>query len=115
MDVEKLNDERKKRKLSVAQLAEKANLPKGTVEKVLFGVVKNPRIDTMNAIEKALELSEWNEEDYKNGVINEKTVSITADDEEILDKFHEVKKAIGEQGKVLIIEFCNAILSKFKM
>ena len=56
MDVEKINEERKRQKLSVAELAEKANLPKGTVEKVLFGIVKHPRIDTMQAIERALGL-----------------------------------------------------------
>lgn len=56
MNVEELNSERKRQKLSVSELAEKANLPKGTVEKVLFGIVKNPRIDTMQAIEKALGL-----------------------------------------------------------
>lgn len=56
MDVSDINNERKRQKLSVAELAEKANLPKGTVEKILFGIVKNPRIDTMEAIEKALGL-----------------------------------------------------------
>ena len=115
MDLELWKKVKKDKKLTIKQIAEKANLPQGSVQNIFCGYVPNPRIDTVEAIEKALELSEWNEEDYKNGVINEKTVSITADDEEILDKFHEVKKAIGEQGKVLIIEFCNAILSKFKM
>lgn len=49
-----MNQERKKQKLSIAQLADKANLPKATVEKFLFGIVKNPRIDTITAIERAL-------------------------------------------------------------
>lgn len=54
MDIRNLNEERKKRNLSVAELAEKANLPKGTIEKILFGIVKNPRLDTVQAIERAL-------------------------------------------------------------
>ncbi len=54
MDINDINTERKRQHLSVAELAEKANLPKGTVEKILFGIVKNPRIDTMQAIERAL-------------------------------------------------------------
>lgn len=49
-----LNDIRKKKNLSIKELAEKANLPKSTVEKILFGIVKHPRIDTMQMIEKAL-------------------------------------------------------------
>ena len=113
--LKKWKEQKKVLKYTNQDIATKAKLPLRTVEQIMCGKVKAPRLDTVEAIEKALELSEWNEEDYKNGVINEKPVSITADDEEILDKFHEVKKAIGEQGKVLIIEFCNAILSKFKM
>lgn len=58
MEVNQLNEERKRQKLSVAELAKKAGLPKGTVEKVLFGIVQNPRIDTMQAIERALGLNE---------------------------------------------------------
>lgn len=54
MNIENINEERKRQHLSVAELAQRAKLPKGTVEKVLFGIVKHPRIDTMQAIEKAL-------------------------------------------------------------
>ncbi len=60
MTAEQVNEERKKQKMSVVELAEKANLPKGTVEKILFGIVKHPRIDTMEAIEKALGLNKPN-------------------------------------------------------
>lgn len=54
MDGKQLNEERKRQKISIAELAQRANLPKATIEKVLFGIVQNPRIDTMEAIERAL-------------------------------------------------------------
>lgn len=60
MNVEQINDERKRQKLSIAELANKANLPKSTVEKILFGIVKHPRVDTLTAIEHALELNKIN-------------------------------------------------------
>lgn len=64
MDVEQLNKIRKLQNLSVEEVAKKANLPKSTVEKVLFGIVKHPRIDTMEAIEKALGItSDKNEQE----------------------------------------------------
>ena len=53
-----LNLERKKQNMSVQELADKANLPKGTVEKILFGIVKNPRVDTLEAIKGALGMSD---------------------------------------------------------
>ena len=65
MDIEKLNDLRKKKKLSIPKLAEMAGLPKSTVEKILFGIVKNPRLDTVQAIERALGVSIESEEEKK--------------------------------------------------
>lgn len=58
MNVEEMNKIRKLQGLSIDELSKKAGLPKSTVEKVLFGVVKHPRIDTMQAIERALEIDE---------------------------------------------------------
>ena len=56
MNIEELNKIRKEQNLSIEELAKKAKLPKSTIEKILFGVVKHPRIDTMQAIERALNL-----------------------------------------------------------
>lgn len=58
MDIEKLNEERKKLGLSVEELANLAGLPKSTIEKILFGVVKNPRLDTVQAIGRVLRIDE---------------------------------------------------------
>lgn len=56
----------------------------------------------------------WTPEDYANGVVDSVPVNITADDEDILDMFHEVQEVLGDNGKVLIIDFCKALISKFK-
>ena len=52
-------------------------------------------------------------EDYANGVTDTKQVRITADDEDMLDKLHEVERLLGEKGKNLVIEFCDMLLEKF--
>lgn len=54
MNIEEINQIRKDKGISVEELALLSKLPKSTVEKVLFGIVKHPRIDTMQAIERAL-------------------------------------------------------------
>lgn len=70
-----LNNERKKLGLSIDELAKKANLAKSTVEKVLFGVVKHPRIDTVQAIERALGLAPtFTAEEQAQGAVNVPTV-----------------------------------------
>lgn len=58
MNIEEMNKIRKLQGLSIDELSKKAGLPKSTVEKVLFGVVKHPRIDTMQAIERALNIAD---------------------------------------------------------
>ncbi len=57
--------------------------------------------------------SVWTAEDYANGVQDTKKVSVTADQEEIFDKTNEVLELLGEKGKNLIIEFCDALIEKF--
>lgn len=98
MEVSELNEERKKQKMSVEELAKKSNLPKGTVEKVLFGVVQNPRIDTMRAIEKALGISsslEWTDEERALGVGNHPTF-LSDREREWLELGSEVLRIRGE-------------------
>jgi transcriptional regulator with XRE-family HTH domain len=60
-----LNEYRKKIGMSVDEVAERANLAKSTVQKVLFGVVEHPRIDTLQAIERALGISSEPKEETK--------------------------------------------------
>lgn len=56
MDLEALKKAKFERKMTIAEIAEKANLPKGTVQNIFAGYVPNPRSDTVEAIERALGL-----------------------------------------------------------
>lgn len=53
-----LNVKRKELKLTFAQLSEKSGIPLRTLQDVLQGRTANPRIDTMQAIEKALGIND---------------------------------------------------------
>lgn len=44
--------------LTNKQIAEKANLPLRTVEQIMCGTVKSPRLDSVEAIERALGINE---------------------------------------------------------
>lgn len=55
----------------------------------------------------------FTDDDFSNGVFKTKKVSITADEEEMLDKIREVINVCGEKGKDLIIDFCNMLLEKY--
>lgn len=62
---------KKEKKLTIAQIAAAANLPKGTVQNIFCGYIPNPRIDTIYAIEKALGLEKANTNtlDFQNNTI----------------------------------------------
>lgn len=67
MTVEEIKKYMKDNKITYEELAQKANLSISTVKKIFSGSAKYPRIDTMQAIEKALNLKEFN---YENAIKN---------------------------------------------
>lgn len=58
MDVKIFLKKKKELKLSYDELAELSGIPKTTLTNILLGRTLNPRIDTIQAIERALGLSE---------------------------------------------------------
>lgn len=61
MSVEEIKTYLKQNKITYEQLAEKANIPIGTLRNLFSGRIANPGFNTMQAIYKALELSEGGE------------------------------------------------------
>lgn len=113
MNAEKLNAIRKQKGLSIEELSNLANLPKSTVEKILFGVVKHPRIDTMQAIERALGLSMERPAEKINLNAEDCPVALSQEDKEILEIFSEIKRIKGEAYcKILIIILRGIIENK---
>lgn len=58
MDIEKLKKAKKDKKLTFDQLSSLSGIPVSTIYDIFRGVTSAPRIDTVQAIEKALGLSE---------------------------------------------------------
>lgn len=56
MDLTRWLEAKKRNRMTIAEIAERAGLPKGTVQNIFAGYIPNPRIDTVQAIEKALGL-----------------------------------------------------------
>lgn len=59
-DRQYIKDLIKKKKLSYKKLAKLANISLSTVEHIMNNTIKNPRIDTINAIYKALDIEQIN-------------------------------------------------------
>ena len=56
MDLTTWKDAKKRLGLTIAEIAKRAGIPQGTVQNIFAGYVPTPRIDTVQAIERALGL-----------------------------------------------------------
>ena len=54
MDIEYLKKVKKEKKMTLDEISARSGIPKRTLEDVFRGATKHPRIDTVQAIEKAL-------------------------------------------------------------
>lgn len=88
--------------LTNKQISEKTKLPLSTVEQVMCGKVKNPRLDTVQAIERALGISDgWTKEERAAGVVDKMSVPISADEDEIITLLREVEETKGAAAREL--------------
>lgn len=68
MDLTEWKKAKKQKGMTIADIADKANLPKGTVQNIFAGYVPSPRLDTVQAIERALGINEKSpSEERKSG------------------------------------------------
>lgn len=116
MNIDLWKKRKKELKLTHDQLAEISGISRRTIAGIFGGDPKytSPTYNTIVSIEKALGINGLTAEEYEQGLRLTKQVSITADDEDILDKFHEVQEKLGDNGKNLIIDFCNVLIENFK-
>ena len=93
MDIEYLKKIKKQKKMTLDEISEKSGIPKRTIEDIFRGATKHPRIDTMQAIEKAL------------GVYNEKTPS---DETEGAQEWMQLYYALTEENRALLVKLVTA-------
>lgn len=60
MTINEIKQYMKKNGITQLHLAEKSGIPIGTIRDIFRGATKNPRIDTINAITKTLNIEENN-------------------------------------------------------
>ena len=98
-------------KLTLEDIAERSGIGISTIKDIFRGATYAPRIDTVKGIEKALGIDESiSAEEYKKGFSDR--MIVTDDEKEILNKVRAVLEKHGEQGKTLLIEYCNVLLKK---
>lgn len=101
MKIETIKSYMKQNHITYEQLAEKSGVSISTIKKLFSGISQYPRIDTVQAIEKALGLDAptWTEEERAQGVTDIITRKLTPEEDELLSDYREmgIKKGVTEQ------------------
>lgn len=86
----------KEHKMTYKDLAEKCNVPESTLKNLFSGATKNPRIDTMQAIERALEI------DDEKPTASQKKTAIPAASPNPSDEYSDAEKRVIEAYRTLV-------------
>lgn len=82
LTVSVIREELKKRKMTYKELSDLSGVPLDTLNNFFRGKTRNPRIDTMQAIERALGIRpklEWTEEDRAAGMADGVQITVNAE------------------------------------
>ena len=101
MGLEKINDMRRHIGMSIDELSEKSNVPKGTLSKITAGITKNPSVDTVKSIVHAMGFTLADLDSFPN--IKTKS-NFSVEEIEFLNKYHD----LDDHGK----EMVNIVLDK---
>lgn len=104
-DLEEWKRQKKVLRLTFDDLAKSTNLSISTLKAIFSGTTTDPRIETVRAIEKALNLDEeLTDEERTAGFTDKRKVTITPIEDEMLYAFREVGKKQGEKGQRALID-----------
>lgn len=117
MNIELWKSRKKELNLNYETLSKISGVSKRTIEDIFRGFTRTPRIDTVEAIEKALGIKDgnlWTAEDYASGVRDTKKISITADEETWLNCRNEILQFGSKNDYDTIFAMINAFIEKLK-
>nr|DAZ28438.1 MAG TPA: helix-turn-helix domain protein [Caudoviricetes sp.] len=81
MGLEKIVEYKKQMGMTTAELAEKSGVPLGTLNKILSGATKDPKLETLKAIARVLKLTLDDFDDYEDNANDNRTcIEPTYDD-----------------------------------
>ncbi|MEY8356824.1 helix-turn-helix transcriptional regulator [Lachnospiraceae bacterium 54-53] len=93
MGLEKIEEYKRKLGMTTTELAEKSGVPKGTLDKILSGVTKDPKLETLKAIARVLGLSL---DDFDNDELERKR--------NYEPTYEDIQSLIARNGKKLTLD-----------
>ncbi len=113
MNIQEIKKYMKRHKITYAKLSEMTGLSISTITKIFGGFAKYPRIDTIEAIERALGLNAENsisEEERAAGWRDTTKVTVTPIEYDMLQVFRQAGKQHGEESQKAVISMLENML-----
>lgn len=107
MGLEKIAEYKKQMGMTTAELAEKSGVPLGTLNKILSGATKDPKLETLKAIARVLGLTLDDFDDYEDKNDNTSCIEPTYDDMQQLIARNGNKLSTDE--KMLLIKLLSEL------
>lgn len=112
MNIELYKSVLKQNKMTYEDLAKKTGISRGCIARIMAGIARYPRIDTIETIENALGIKDYNytQEEQTAGATATRKESITPIEDELLYTFRQVGKKHGEETQKAIITMIEKML-----
>ena len=95
--VQALKKQLKQIGMTYEQLSTKSGIPLNTLKNIFSGRTEHPRIDTVQAIERALGLAPtFTEEERALGLSDDHPIALSDDDRELINLFAEAEEKLGK-------------------
>lgn len=114
MDLTTLKEKKKELKITLEEISQKSGIPINTLKNIFSERTKNPRIDTMKAIEDALGLNKTNldfsEEEKKEFNLGDHKIALSDVDKYRLNVLARAEEVLGKEfvdAQIKLLEFAT--------
>ena len=113
IDVAAYKSKKKELGITFEELSKLSGVPVQTLHNIFRGHTTTPRIDTVQAIERALGLEspQWTEEERAQGVTDTVSRKLTAEEDDMLALYVEIGQKKGANAQAMARKILEQILN----
>jgi transcriptional regulator with XRE-family HTH domain len=112
MNIELYKKVLKEKRMTYEDLAKQTGLSLGCVKRIMAGIARYPRADTIEAIEKALEINTLFTSDERSaGASLTKRITITPMEDDLIYSFRELGKQRGKAAQQAVVDMIEKMLN----
>ena len=113
IDVSTYKSKKKELGITFEELSQLSGVPVQTLHNIFRGHTTTPRIDTVQAIERALGLESprWTEEEREQGITDTVSRKLTVEEDDMLSLYREIEQKKGANAQALARKILEQILN----